>query len=273
MDNLKPIIEALLLAATEPLTVNELIRTLDNNDEREGGISKKEILALLDELREFYDDESHGIEIVEVDGGYQLRTKSTHSSWIHKLNSPKPTRLSKPAIESLAIIAYRQPLTRGDVDHIRGVDSGAVIKGLLERHLIKIFGRKEEPGRPLLYGTTRDFLELFGLKDLNELPPLKELEEQAQEMMRRSQENEEGHPDDLEGLEIDSSDLQLLDDKERDAFGELDTRLKEMKISNKKTQEIISPPQETSASDETQESGKSDEVASSDGQESFSLKN
>lgn len=253
MSEFKPIIEALLLAATEPLTLSEIMRTLGPEKDGEISLLKKDISDILKELKEKYDQNHHGIQIAEVNGGYQFRTKSHLSQWINKLNRPKPTRLSKPAIESLAIMAYRQPITRNEVETIRGVDSGAVIKGLLERQLLRIVGRKDEPGRPLLYGTTPQFLELFGLKDLKELPPLKELEEQAQEMIRRSQESEEGETADLEGMEIDSSDLQWLDEKERETFEELDGCLKDMKTSDKKIQEVISPTKEETSPDEVKQ--------------------
>lgn len=252
MSEFKPIIEALLLATTEPLTLSEIMRTLEPEKDGES-LLKKDISGILKELKESYDKNHHGIQIVEVNGGYQFRTKSHLSQWIYKLNRPKPTRLSKPAIESLAIMAYRQPITRNEVETIRGVDSGAVIKGLLERHLVKIVGRKDEPGRPLLYGTTPQFLELFGLRDLKELPPLKELEQQAKEMIRRSQESEEGGDADLEGMEIDSSDLQWLDEKEKETFEELDGCLKDMKISDKQIQKLISPIPEDTNPDEVKQ--------------------
>ncbi len=252
MSELKPIIEALLLAAAEPISVNDLLKVLSPEEQEEGRASRQEVQGILTELCERYAMESHGIQLVEVNGGYQFRTKPAFAPWIQKMHSPKATRLSKPAIESLSIVSYRQPITRAEVDHIRGVDSGAVMKGLLERHLLKIVGRKEEPGRPLLYGTTPDFLELFGLKDLNELPPLKELEEQAQEMMRRSREIQEEGEEGLEGLEVDLSDMEWLDQQEKDTFEELDSSLRELKTINQKTETLIDPPEpEAEAAPET----------------------
>ena len=253
MSELKPIIEALLLAAEEPLSLNGLTKIIIDK-KAESQPTKADIKGVLDEMIEEYAESAHGIHIVEVNGGYQFRTKQAYAHWIHQLNNPKAIRLSKPAVESLAIIAYRQPITRGEVDHIRGVDSGAVMKGLLERRLLKIVGRKEEPGRPLLYGTTPDFLELFGLKDLKELPPLKELEQQAQEMIRRSREVEEEGEEGLHGLEVDISDLEWLDEKEKEVFSELDTKLSDLKSADKKTQEIITPSENVAqASPETPE--------------------
>jgi segregation and condensation protein B len=112
-----------------------------------------------------------------VAGGFQFRTRPEYSQWVKKLIAPKPTRLSKAALETLAIIAYKQPIIRSEIEHIRGVDSGGVLRMLLEKNLIRVMGRKEIPGRPLIYGTTRHFLEVFELKNLKDLPTPKEIEE------------------------------------------------------------------------------------------------
>jgi segregation and condensation protein B len=119
--------------------------------------------------------------LVEVAGGYQLTTKQECAPWIRRLEEIRTaSRLSKPALETIAIIAYKQPITRPEIEEIRGVDTAGVIKTLLERRLIKIAGRREAVGRPLLYGTTKEFLEYFGLRDLSGLPSLKEFKEVAQ---------------------------------------------------------------------------------------------
>jgi segregation and condensation protein B len=122
----------------------------------------------------------------EVAGGYQFRTRPEHTEWIKKLIQPRPPRLSKAALETLAIIAYKQPLIRSDIEHIRGVDCGGVIRALLERKLIRVLGRKEIPGRPLIYATTKRFLEVFDLKDLKDLPTPKEIDEMGQALVDRS---------------------------------------------------------------------------------------
>jgi segregation and condensation protein B len=154
------IIEALIFASEKPLTEDEIRRIVPDT-------APREIKAALSDLRKIYEEGSGGISIVEVAGGYQFRTRSEFSEYIKLMLEGKPKRLSRAALETLAIIAYRQPIVRSDIERIRGVDSGGVVKILLERNLIRILGKKDVPGKPLLYGTTKDFLETFGLKDLN----------------------------------------------------------------------------------------------------------
>jgi len=121
-------------------------------------------------LQADYDSRKGGFYLAEVAGGYQFRTRPEYTVWIRRLVAPKPVRLSKAALETLAIIAYKQPIIRSDVEHIRGVDCGGVLRQLLERKLIRVLGRKEIAGRPLIYATTRKFLETFELRDLKDLP-------------------------------------------------------------------------------------------------------
>ncbi len=168
MENLKQIIESLIFVAETPLSVDRLKAILENVDRRD-------ILLALAELRGEYEDRQGGFVLMEVAGGFQFRTHAACSEWIKKLLKPSPTRLSRAALETLAIIAYKQPIIRADVEHIRGVDSGGVLRMLLERKLIRVLGRKDIPGRPMIYGTTKDFLELFNLKDLGDLPSPKEI--------------------------------------------------------------------------------------------------
>jgi segregation and condensation protein B len=123
--------------------------------------------------------------VVYVAGGYQLRSAPEHGHWVRRLLGGRPPRLSRPMLETLAIIAYRQPCTRPEIEAIRGVDADAVVNTLLERRLIRIQGRKDAPGRPILYATTKDFLEVFGLPDLHALPPLAELAEGADVLLAR----------------------------------------------------------------------------------------
>jgi segregation and condensation protein B len=166
------IIESLLFVSDKPLPLATLCRVLG-----ERGTKKTKIaLAALQALRA-----DSGAQLVEVAGGYQLRTNPANAGWVRKLNPVRPVRLSRAALETLAIVAYRQPVTRMEIDEIRGVDSGGVLRALLERGLLRILGKKEEPGRPLLYGTSKDFLTFFGLKNLNELPSLREFQELSQE--------------------------------------------------------------------------------------------
>jgi segregation and condensation protein B len=127
-------------------------------------------------LAEEYDRRGGGFEIRQVAGGFQFRTRSEYSEWVKKLLKPSPAKLSRAALETLAIIAYKQPIIRADVEHIRGVDCGGVLRMLLEKKLVRVLGRKDIPGRPMIYGTTRQFLEVFNLKDLRDLPSPKEIE-------------------------------------------------------------------------------------------------
>ncbi len=170
MENLKHIIESLLFVADEPLTI-ERIRGII------AVVTPDEIHSALTALSNEYDTRGGGFHLKEVAGGYQLRTRSEYTQWIKRLVQPRQQRLSKAALETLAIIAYKQPLMRSDVEYIRGVECGGVLRLLLERKLIRIFGRKDLPGRPMIYGTTKHFLEVFDLKDLKDLPTPKEMTE------------------------------------------------------------------------------------------------
>lgn len=179
MDNLKDIIESLLFVSDEPLTIERLKSVLTP---AEGA----EIRTALNSLIEDYETRRGGFHLKEIAGGYQLRTRPEFSEWIARLVQPRAPRLSKAALETLAIIAYKQPVIRSDVEHIRGVDCGGVIRVLLERNLIRVLGRKEIPGRPLIYATTKRFLEVFDLKDLKDLPTPKEIEDMGQALADRS---------------------------------------------------------------------------------------
>jgi segregation and condensation protein B len=140
---------------------------------------RSDLRLALEELVEEYALGERGIILVQVAGGYQLRSIPEHADYIRRLTKSKGVKFSQSALETLAIVAYRQPVTRAEVEYLRGVDSGGVLKTLLEKKLLRILGKKEVPGKPLLYGTSREFLELFGLKDLSCLPTLKEIQELA----------------------------------------------------------------------------------------------
>ena len=170
MEDIKNIVESLLFVAETPLSVEHLKNAIP---EAESDHIKQTILA----LKEEYELKNGGFLIHEVAGGYQFRSRPEYKEWIRRLLQPKPPKLSKPAMETLAIIAYRQPILRSEMEHIRGVNSGNSIRILLERKLIRVLGRREIPGRPLVYATTKKFLETFGLKDLKNLPSLKEIDE------------------------------------------------------------------------------------------------
>ncbi|MEK7783376.1 MAG: SMC-Scp complex subunit ScpB [Candidatus Binatota bacterium] len=169
-DRLRSVLESLLFAAETPLTVHRLSEVLE-------GIEKKEILSVLQELQAEYEAAGRGFRLAEVAGGYQMRTPKENADWVKNLFRGRPARMSRATLETLAIIAYKQPITRAEIEAIRGVDVDGVLSTLLERRLARIVARKDVPGRPFLYGTTSEFLELFNLKDLANLPTLKELEE------------------------------------------------------------------------------------------------
>lgn len=169
MEDLKNIIESLLFVAETPLSIERLKGVLDIQDTRT-------IRETLDRLSADYEARQGAFHLRQVAGGYQLCTRPEYGHWIKRLIQPNPPRLSKAALETLAIIAYKQPIIRNDVEHIRGVDCGGILRQLLERKLVRILGRKEIPGRPLIYATTKEFLEIFGLKDLKDLPTLKEID-------------------------------------------------------------------------------------------------
>ena len=170
MDDLKHIIESLIFVSETPLTVDRIKNVLPDSE-------SKEIRQALSDLEEEYDARKGGFFLSQVAGGYQFRTRPEYTEWIKRLLRPSPFRISRAALETLAVIAYQQPVLRTDIEHIRKVDCGGILRMLLERKLIRVLGRKEIPGRPMIYGTTKQFLELFDLKDLKDLPTLKEMEE------------------------------------------------------------------------------------------------
>jgi segregation and condensation protein B len=170
----KALIEALLFASSKPLTLENIMEA--------SGLVKPGVREIIAELIEEYEAQNRGFGLYEVAGGYQLRSLPAYSEYIAKLFQVKARRrFTRVSLETLSIIAYRQPVTRAGIEHIRGVDSGAVLKTLLTQSMIRVLGRKEAPGRPILYGTTRDFLEYFGLRDIESLPTLEEITELQEE--------------------------------------------------------------------------------------------
>jgi segregation and condensation protein B len=165
---IKPILESLIFVSDTPVRLETLVEILRES-------SKETILEGIDRIKREYEEDSKGLELVEVGGGYQFRTKPKWAEWIHRMKKTKAVKLSRSALETLAILAYRQPIIRPEIEEIRGVDSGWVLRTLLEKGLIKITGRKDIPGRPIVYATTKTFLELFSLNTLSDLPNLKEI--------------------------------------------------------------------------------------------------
>lgn len=200
--------------------------------------TKEELESALNDLIDEWNDRNSAMYLMRVAQGYEFRTRSNFAPWISKLNGQKPQKLSTSALEVLAIIAYRQPLTRAEIDEIRGVDSGGVLKNLLERRMIRLVGRKEEPGRPMLYGTSKDFLEIFSLRDLGELPPLRDFEE----MVRRQTEEARVAQSTsvvLDDLLSSTEEILALEEGERELLDELDDGMKNLKSLEKS---ILNPP-------------------------------
>ena len=166
ISDLRKNIEALIFVSESPLKVDRIAEIVE--------AKKGEVKKCLEALQAEYLEADRGILLEEVGEGFQFRSRPECSDAIQQLVKTRPFRFSRAALETLAIIAYRQPVTRAEVEYLRGVDSGGVFKTLLEKQLIRILGKKDVPGRPLIYGTSKEFLEFFGMRDLSALPTLKE---------------------------------------------------------------------------------------------------
>jgi len=164
------IVEALILGSPEPISAQRVAAVIPYC--KPGQIPK-----VVEALNSEYADQGRAFEIQQVAGGYQMRTLPAFASYLSQIQPQRPLRLSKAALETLAIVAYRQPVTRADIEDIRGVDAGAVVRSLLERKLLKLAGHKDVPGHPMLYATSRRFLEVFGLDRIEDLPSLRQIEE------------------------------------------------------------------------------------------------
>ena len=241
---LKKIIESLVFLAGRPLTINDLFGIFMECPE--GPQPTKSVLEnTLQELQQEWESRESGILLNQVAQGYEFRSHPDYAPWLRLLNKTKPQRLSASAAETLAIIAYRQPLTRMEIENVRGVDAGGMLKSLLERRLVKIVGRKEEAGRPILYATSKEFLELFGLKDLNELPPLSEFEE----MVKTQNESVQTPGPDFVVSDLLSTTEELMDleEDEKDLLSELDRSLKNLKSVEKSALSSAEPATEESS--------------------------
>jgi segregation and condensation protein B len=167
--SLSAIIESLVFSADAPVSLDQLCELLHEYE-------RPEIKTALLELVTFHENRSGGFHLVNVAGGWQFRTHSSLQHYVVRHVKTKSVKFSQSALETLAIVAYRQPVTRSEIEYLRGVDCGGVLRTLLEKKLIRILGKKDVPGRPLIYGTSKEFLEIFGLKDLKSLPTLKEIQ-------------------------------------------------------------------------------------------------
>jgi segregation and condensation protein B len=180
---LSRVIEALLFSAQKPLSIREITTAIKSAEDPAAAgpnefarVREAEVAAAIEQLKTEYVEQGRAFQLIEKAEGWQLATDPKYAPWVRQLFPvPKPARLSAPALETLAIIAYRQPITRADVEAVRGVNIDGVLQTLMERGLVKIAGRAEIPGRPLLYETTQFFLDHFGLRDLDELPNVEEL--------------------------------------------------------------------------------------------------
>lgn len=170
LDKIRNIIEAIIFSSSEPVSLDALALSIEE-------IDRQELTVLLEALMIDWRSSNHAFQLVEVAGGWQFRTKAEFGPWLQRLHHDRPTKLSRPSLETLAVIAYKQPITRPEIEDLRGVDSGAVVKNLLERNLIRIIGKKDAPGKPVVYGTSTRFLEVFSLRDLGGLPSLRDLKE------------------------------------------------------------------------------------------------
>ena len=272
---LKPILEAMIFVAEEPMDEKGMLLCLEGT-----GVTKEILTTCLHELtQKWNDDPESGLQLKQVAGGYQFRTKETLASWLMRLNIQKPSRLSGAALETLAMIAYRQPIIRSEIEQIRGVASGGVLKKLLERRLIKIVGRRDEAGHPLIYGTTGEFLELFDLKDLKELPQLKDIEELMREHQVRTEKGPEVSltPSDSSDDEEEPTEWIDEDDEEKEevlapselisddeAIETLETSLKDLRRVEKKVFEHVGIVLEESDEAIEKSTTESDKVTSPD---------
>ena len=238
VDRVRTIVESLLFLAERPLTVEELRQA--------SGVEAERLEKALDQLSGHYREGPCGLVLHEVAGGWQLRSSPDNSAFARRFLKVKPQRLTRAALETLAIIAYRQPVTRPEVEEIRAVDSGAVVRALLDRKLIKILGKKEEPGRPILYGTSREFLEFFALKSLSALPTLREfqeLSEENQEIVEREA------PKPVAGILEELSDNKLAeklaaqDQASEEALAVLETAIDQADVTSKSAARTLNPPQ------------------------------
>jgi segregation and condensation protein B len=183
---LKPLVEALIFVSDSPVRLERLAEVLECD---------KEVVGRAVELLKMDYASGRGVILQEVAEGYQFRTSAESAEWIRRLSKTRPFRFSRAALETLAIIAYRQPITRAEIEYLRGVDSGGVVKTLLEKHLVRMLGKKDVPGRPIMYGTSKEFLEFFGLRELGQLPALREFSELLPEhQLQELEPAQEGSP-------------------------------------------------------------------------------
>ncbi|HYV68282.1 MAG TPA: SMC-Scp complex subunit ScpB [Myxococcales bacterium] len=237
------IVEALLFAAERPLDLAALQDATQ--------LEEQVVKDALEALRQKHAPGASGTVLVDLGGRWQLRTDPQLGAYVRRMLQVKPMRLTRAALETLAIVAYRQPVTRPEMEDLRGVDCGAVTKALLERKLVRILGKKDEPGRPLLYGTTREFLELFNLRDLTQLPTLREFQELSEE--NRKIVEEEAPPPPVAGLSDLAQDPQAAEKlaqhtAESDAaLSQLEDAMDDAEERSKAAAQVLAPPPDPNA--------------------------
>lgn len=237
-EQIRVVLESVLFVAPQALTIDQLFDAT--------GIDREKILVALMELLKLRSVGTGGVVLHEVAGAWQLRTAPESAEYVRRFLKVKPQRLTRAAVETLSLIAYRQPVTRPEIEDVRGVDSGAVLKALLDRRLIKIVGKREEVGRPILYGTTREFLEFFALKDLSALPTLREFQELTEES-REIVEKEA--PPGVAGIVEELGDkgfeekLAQQDAASEAALAELESAIESADVTSKTAHQILNPPQ------------------------------
>jgi segregation and condensation protein B len=243
-EELPQAIEAILLVSQAPLSMAQL--------KEHTGKSADAIQEALTVLAERYHPDRSGIVLAEIANGWVFKTSERQKAIVRKLLGVKPQRLTRAALETLALVAYRQPITRPEMEDVRGVDCGAVLKALLDRRMVRILGKKEEPGRPLLYGTSKEFLEFFGLKSLTSLPTLREFHELTEES-RSIVEKETGEsPESIEGIAaladgMLANRLAETADEGADAMADLEAAMQEAELRAKRIAEEISPAKDEAA--------------------------
>jgi segregation and condensation protein B len=233
------VLEALFFAAEKPLDMPTL--------EEATQFSKELLQTALEALQKRYAAGAGGVVLVDLGGRWQLRTEAQVGAYVRRMLQVRPLRLTRAALETLAIVAYRQPVTRPEMEDLRGVDCGAITKALLERKLIRILGKKDEPGRPLLYGTTREFLELFNLRDLTQLPTLREFQELSEES-RKIVEEEAPKAPPVAGLTDLAHDPELAERmmqatvESESALAQLESAMDDADERSKNAASVLAPP-------------------------------
>ena len=252
-EELKPVVEGLIFAADEPMSIKDLFAIFNE----QAAIEQVQIKEVLDLLKEDY--EGRGLELKEVGSGFRFQVRENHAEWVAKLWQERPARYSRASLETLALIAYRQPITRAEIEDVRGVSvSSNIIKALLEREWVRVVGHRDVPGKPALYSTTKEFLDYFNMKSLEDLPPLSELKdidaineqlnlsegiEKAESDEQNSTSEDDKHMDEMETVDnIDATeiaDVVNLDDANEDVSDSDEENVSNQESGDTETEALI----------------------------------